>query len=75
MRINTMTITMTRMFTKLPNVKGSVAGRLRKASFKPTTTFYSRASPVNCSRWLGILALCPIFNGDSIGFNLRITDL
>jgi len=36
----------------LANVKGSVAGRPRKAGYKPTNTFYSRASPVNCSRWL-----------------------
>ena len=35
------------------NVKGSVAGRPRRAGSKPTTTFYSRASPVDCSRWLG----------------------
>lgn len=34
------------------NVKGSAAGRLR--SERSTTSYYpTRASPVNCSRWLG----------------------
>ena len=35
------------------NVEGSIVVRGRNAIYKPTTTFYSRASPVNSSFWLG----------------------